>query len=82
MSFFAMDMALHLGLGFGINEIYIMSPHYLFVIPIAAAFLLKRLHGSPSAGRWRVAAVIAIASATLWCWAANTTLITRFILSC
>ena len=34
-------MALHMGLGFGINEIYIMSPHYLYAIPIAMAYLLK-----------------------------------------
>ena len=40
MSFFLMDVFLHMGLGFGINEIYIMSPHYLFVLPIAMAFLL------------------------------------------
>ena len=35
LSFMAVDMALHMGLGFGINEIYIMSPHYLYAIPIA-----------------------------------------------
>ena len=40
MSFFLMDVFLHIGLGFGINEVYIMSPHYLFVLPIAMAFLL------------------------------------------
>ena len=43
LSFFLMDMLLHMGLGFGINEIYIMSPHYLFVMPIAMGFLIKRL---------------------------------------
>lgn len=41
LSFMAVDMALHMGLGFGINEIYIMSPHYLYAIPIAMAYLLK-----------------------------------------
>ncbi len=41
---FAIDLALHLGLGFGINEIAIMSAHYLWIIPIAIAFLL--LHSS------------------------------------
>lgn len=41
LSFLAVDMALHMGLGFGINEIYIMSPHYLYAIPIAMAYLLK-----------------------------------------
>ena len=38
---FAIDMALHMGLGFGINEIAIMSAHYLWVLPIAMAYLLK-----------------------------------------
>lgn len=41
MSFFAFDMLLHLGLGFGINEIYIMSPHWAFVLTIVMAYLLK-----------------------------------------
>lgn len=41
MSMFLMDMTLHMGLGFGINEIYIMSVHYLFVIPIAIGYLIK-----------------------------------------
>lgn len=42
---FAIDVALHLGLGFGINEIYIMSPHWAFIYPIAFSFVLTRLSG-------------------------------------
>lgn len=42
---FGFDMALHLGLGFGINEVYIMSPHWLFVLPLAMAFMLRRARG-------------------------------------
>jgi hypothetical protein len=42
---FAIDMALHLGLGFGINEMAIMSAHYLWVLPIAMAYLLKHAAG-------------------------------------
>ena len=41
LSCFAFDMALHLGLGFGINEVYIMGPHWLFVIPISIAYIFK-----------------------------------------
>ena len=41
LSFFAFDMLLHLGLGFGLNEVYIMSPHFLFIIPICIAPLMK-----------------------------------------
>ena len=42
MSFLLMDVTLHLGLGFGINEVQIMSAHYLFVLPIAMAYLVKK----------------------------------------
>ena len=45
VSFFLMDMALHMGLGFGINEVYIMAPHWIYVVPIAIGFLLKRFRG-------------------------------------
>ena len=41
LSCFAFDMALHLGLGFGLNEVYIMGPHWLFVIPLSMAYALK-----------------------------------------
>lgn len=41
LSFFAFDMLLHLGLGFGLNEVYIMSPHFLFIIPVCIAPLIK-----------------------------------------
>lgn len=44
MSWFGLDMLLHLGLGFGINEIYIMSAHWIFVMPIAMAFILKSVN--------------------------------------
>lgn len=41
------DALMHLGLGFAINEIYIMSAHWIYVIPIAIAFLLIK-----TKGRW------------------------------
>jgi hypothetical protein len=34
-------MAMHLGLGFGMNEVFIMAPHWLFVLPIAIAFVFR-----------------------------------------
>lgn len=39
----AFDMLLHLGLGFGLNEVYIMSAHWIFVIPLAMAYLFKAM---------------------------------------
>ena len=39
--YFLYDMALHMGLGFGINEVYIMTPHWAVIVPIALAYLLQ-----------------------------------------
>lgn len=47
LSWFALDLLLHIGLGFGINEVYIMSAHWIFVIPIAVGYLLKGLSALP-----------------------------------
>jgi len=41
---FGFDMVIHLGLGFGLNEIFIMAPHWLYVIPFAISYLLKSFH--------------------------------------
>lgn len=75
MSFFIMDMLLHIGLGFGINEVYIMSAHYMFVVPIAVAFLFKVKH----AGIRRVAATLLLLT-TIYCWAWNLFLISGYML--
>ena len=48
LSGFAFDMLLHMGLGFGINEVYIMGAHWLFVVPLAVGFLLRKCYGSRS----------------------------------
>ena len=63
LSCFGFDMALHLGLGFGINEVYIMGAHWLFVIPVAVGFLLKSLSG-------RALAVARAAAFCLTAWLA------------
>jgi hypothetical protein len=39
----AFDMLLHLGLGFGLNEVYIMSAHWIFVLPLAMTYLFKAM---------------------------------------
>ena len=41
ISYFGLDMLLHIGLGFGLNEVYIMSGHWIYALPIAIGFLLK-----------------------------------------
>lgn len=45
LSFFAFDLFIHFILGFGINEIYIMSPHWAFVFPISFAYILRATSG-------------------------------------
>lgn len=45
---FAFDMFLHMGLGFGINEVYIMGAHWLFVMPMAMAFVVKQAENGNS----------------------------------
>ncbi len=50
LSFFGFDMVIHFVLGFGLNEVYIMSPHWLFIIPIAVAYFVQRAEPI----RWRL----------------------------
>lgn len=45
MTYFLFDMGIHLVLGFGINEIFIMAPHWLFVVPMAVACLMRQARG-------------------------------------
>ena len=44
MAGLAFDMVIHLVLGFGLNEVYIMASHWAFVLPVGIAFLLKSPH--------------------------------------
>lgn len=37
----ACDAFIHLVLGFGLNEVYIMTAHWAFIIPIAIGYILK-----------------------------------------
>ena len=73
LSCLGFDMFIHLVLGFGINEIYIMSPHWAFTLPIAAAFLLAKVKG-----RWLRAAVLLL---TIYLYAYNGWLLTDFLLT-
>lgn len=44
-SWFAFDMAIYIVLGFGINEVYIMTSQWAFILPIAMAFLFRDTRG-------------------------------------
>ena len=66
MAFAAMDWVLHVGLGFGLNEVYIMTAHWAYVLPLGLAALLLT-----ATGRKRSLLRIAIGSLTLWLYAWN-----------
>ena len=73
LSCFAFDIFIHIILGFGINEVFIMTPHYMFVLPIATAFLFRKLQT-----RWlRIAVTILM----LYLFIYNGYLLTDFLLS-
>lgn len=74
---FAFDMLLHMGLGFGINEVYIMGAHWLFVIPIAMAFLVKAKDGTKTGKNLRL---LLIWLAT-WLWVYNGKLFIGYLLN-
>ena len=76
LSCFAFDAALHLGLGFGINEVYIMGPHWLFVIPIAIAYIFRHT-------REHILKTIRISIIfiSLWLWLYNGVLLINFFIS-
>ena len=72
LCWFAFDMLLHLVLGFTINEIYIMAPHWLFLFTISLAGLYRRV---PS--RWLRPLWIALA---LWLYAWNGIQLVRYLM--
>ena len=76
LSWLGCDVFLHLVLGFGLNEVYIMGAHWLFILPLAIAFLLKRLPP-----RSAVVLRLALLLLTLYLWAYNGTLIAGFMLA-
>ena len=67
LSFWAFDMVIHMGLGFGLNEVYIMGAHWLFVIPIAYAYLLRQ---TATQRRWHrlLRTLLLVLTLFLFCW--------------
>ena len=65
LSCMAFDLVLHLGLGFGLNEVYIMTAHWAFVIPVAIGFLLHHVKGLH---HFFLHSLIALLTLWLWIW--------------
>lgn len=70
-----LDMALHMGLGFGINEVYIMTPHWIYVMPIAMAFLMKNLRG-----KWLAALRMVLLMTVVYLYVWNGMLIVKYMI--
>lgn len=81
MSMFGMDMILHMGLGFGINEIYIMTAHYMFVVPVAMAQSLIPRQGAQRGSRkdmGRRLYVTLIYAIAAWCLVWNVSTLVEY----
>lgn len=74
LGYFGLDMAIHLGLGFGLNEVYIMSAHYMYVVPIAIGFLLKGIRP-----RWQPYMVGLVAALSLYLLIYNGALVVGYL---
>lgn len=70
-SWFAFDMIMHMGFGFGLNEVYIMTAHWAFIIPITAGYILRRKN--------IMAARVLVAALTLWLWAYNVIIVIGYL---
>ncbi|MBQ0073366.1 MAG: hypothetical protein KBT34_04155 [Prevotella sp.] len=71
------DMVMHLGFCFAINDVYIMTAHWAYVIPIAIACLLKATQKK----RWQnVSVIVVLAFVTAILWWNNASLIAEHIL--
>lgn len=68
------DVLMHLVLGFAINEVYIMSAHWLYVVPVAAGFVFVRCRGY---GLWAVR--LLTAALTVWLFVHNLSLLVQWM---
>lgn len=73
LAWLACDLTIHLVFGFGLNEVYIMTAHWAFIVPIAAGYAVRRASGGVR--RWAVRGVWALA---VWLWLYNATLIAGY----
>ena len=77
MSMFLFDMLLHVGLNFASADVYIMTAHWAFVIPIAVAYLIKETASMPKLNMTIVCAILFL---TLYMWGHNLQIIIQHII--
>ena len=76
LAWFACDITLHLILGFGITEVYIMASGWTFIIPIAYGYLMKGL-----SHRYRQMLRGLLLVITIFLWAYNGGLTANYLLN-
>lgn len=77
MTMFLFDMLLHVGLNFASADVYIMTAHWAFVIPIAVGYLIKKASVKPIINTIVLATVLFI---TLFLIVHNMQIIVKHIL--
>ena len=70
LSWFAVDMTMHIILGFALTEVYIMTSHWALALPVAIASLL-----SAYKGKQRIALRLVLFAVTVWLLAWNIPLV-------
>lgn len=71
LTWFGFDMLMHMGFGFGLNEVYIMTAHWAFIIPIAAGYILRRNNS--------MAPRVLVAALAVWLWAYNAAIVIGYL---
>lgn len=74
LSMFLFDMLLHVGLNFASADVYIMTAHWAFVIPVAIGYLIKK---GTTLSRISAFTVLGL---TVFLWQYNLSLITQYML--
>ena len=75
LTMFLFDMILHVGMNFASADVYIMTAHWAFVIPVCIAFTLKK-----GGSRMRTATLAAVLFLTVYMWIHNTQLTASHLL--
>ena len=73
---FLCDAVLHFGIGFALNEVYIMSGGWIFIIPIAVGYLFEGIKKPLSRQLLRYV----VAFLTIYLWAYNGQIILQYFL--
>lgn len=71
LAWFGFDMLMHMGFGFGLNEVYIMTAHWAFIIPIATGYILRRSNS--------MVPRVLVAALAVWLWAYNAAIVIGYL---